>query len=181
MQRLVCMYRKLSVIYLHHSWAIILISRVTFPFQCPQTLGGCNLRGSGPDSWLSHGNVHLLCGLFCGLSFLLCQHICGSNYHHFPGAGRQGHVGVQSWEEWGRENEMEPVVSCTASLHTITSNTFRKKCGHGHPCLFAILFTKGGTIKRQRTKQEHLQILLNLVRGSIVVQSHQCLDIALRE
>lgn len=70
-------------------------------FQGPQALCGCHLRRRGSKSRLSHGDVHLLRGLLCGFSLLLRQHLRGFDHHHLPGAGRQGHVGVQPGEEWG--------------------------------------------------------------------------------
>lgn len=69
--------------------------------QGPEALCGRHLRGPRAQPGLPHGDVHLLRGLLRGLSLLLCQHLCGFDHHHLPGAGGQGHVGVQPGKERG--------------------------------------------------------------------------------
>lgn len=73
-----------------------------FPvFQGPPALGGCYLRRPGSKSRLSHGDIHLLRGLFCGFPLFFREHLRGFDHHHISGAGRQSHVRVQPREEWG--------------------------------------------------------------------------------
>lgn len=83
-------------------WMIrVFLTSACASLQGPEALCGRHLRGPRAQPGLPHGDVHLLRGLLRGLPLLLRQHLCGFDHHHLPGAGGQGHVGVQPGKERG--------------------------------------------------------------------------------
>lgn len=79
--------------------------------QGAETLCRCYFWRPRAESRLPHGDVHLLCGLLCGLPVFLRQHFRSLDHHHIPGARGQSHVWVQLGEEWGTQNESHTLVA----------------------------------------------------------------------
>ena len=68
-------------------------------------LDGSHQQGRGTKSTVQDGNGNILHRLLYCLSFLLRQHLRGSDHHHLPGAGRGGAAGRRDRQEPSRVRE----------------------------------------------------------------------------
>lgn len=88
--------KVIGLVYYHLvcSWSEESRQTLFWSSQGSAALSRCDRGGQRPKSQQPHGDVHLLCGLLCGLPFLLCQYLRGPHYHHLPGARGQDDGGV---------------------------------------------------------------------------------------